>query len=359
MSVFLQQRSSLDAFQLVPIKKQVRLVKKKFNTILDNHLDRFVAMRITLKSSLKLGRIMKAKENIIVRDCLALLVISTIGFKCIFADAAEISNKLQDTKEIQRDTNGLQLQANRDATHTSGQEEPDQQTLDSMMMSHKSGMMGHMGDMMQQGMAHKQQLLQRGMQAKQQMVGALQGSMQGVKMRSHGHMESMAGMMESAQKTMMKGGQEMKQQLKQSLEGHMGRMQGIHGIGENMMGSVQRVGRTLSEGVSSTVNQLTQTGQKVAQQLRGDMKKNSNMMSNIVGSMHGSMDNMGKGMQKNLMGLMGSMQGAVGQISSQLSKVAQAPMQILEKVSQLKSNMMNMGGGGAGRHPISSGGNRY
>lgn len=258
-------------------------------------------------------------------------------------EAGPLINKIDEQPQAGAQS---EAQARGDSQHHDNQME----AMDSMQMM-GGKMMPDLGGMMQQTVAQKQKMLQdlskRKMQATEQFQRVLQTSMDGMRMRSSGRMQNMAGMMGSMQNQVLKGGQDIKNQLRQSLHSSMGRMEGLSSIGQNMMGSVQRVTQTLGEGVAETMNSLQKTGQKVRTQLRNDMSKNTNMMSNMMDSMHGSMGNMGQNMQKNLMGLVGGVSGAMGQLSSQFQKAASAPMELIQNLGQMKGQMMGGSGGGS------------
>lgn len=188
---------------------------------------------------------------------------------------------------------------------------------------------------------------EKGVQAGERLRSMMQNGLQGMTVRSSGHMAGMANMMSGAQDMLTKGTSQIQGQLKQSLSGHMGRMQAMQGIGDNVRNQAQGLTRTLSNGLSGTVDHLQRTGDQVKNQLQNGLHQNTQAMSGIMGSMQGGIGNMGDNMQKNLHGVLRHAQNAAQQVTSQIQQVANVPMSMIQN---LGSMMMHSTGGQSGKY---------
>lgn len=196
------------------------------------------------------------------------------------------------------------------------------------MESHMPASFAQFGSMISQGISKKNQFImgqaQAGIEAGERMKNMMQGTLKSVKDQG---MERMGSMMSSGQGNMMKGTMEMKHQLKQSLQDHLSRLSDVHSMGGNMMNSVQNVKRTLSDGLSQTVNQIQRTGQQVKDQLKDGLKQNTQVLGKVMNSMQGSMGNVGQNMHKNIHNLVGDMTSAV-------KKVTTMPLEMIQGLAQ-------------------------
>lgn len=252
---------------------------------------------------------------------------------------------------ISRISSGLDNGA-QSLSHTAGQggqiRMPGMDALESSMPVS----IANIGNMMHGAIQQKNRFIagqaEAGVQAGERLRSMMQNGLQGFRTkRSSGSgspMDGVASMISSAQDSLMNGASQIHGQLQQSLQGHMGRMQGMQGIGENMRNQVQGMGQTLTSGLQGAASSLQRTGEQLRGQIHGGMQQNMGAMSGIMNSMHGSMGNMGQNMQKNLQGVMQHAQNTAQQITSHLQQAAQGPLEMISNLGSSLGNMMPKGG---------------
>jgi len=223
---------------------------------------------------------------------------------------------------------------------------PGMDALESAMPASIASLGGMMHGAIQQKNKFIMGQAERGVQAGERLRSMMQNGLQGMSARSSGPMVGASNMMASTQEAMMKGASQIQEQLKQSLQGHMSRMEGMQGIGENVRNQAKGITRTLSNGLSGTMDHLHKTGEQVMEQIQGGLQQNTKAMAGIVGSMQGSMGNMGQNMQKNLEGLSRHVRNTAQQVHSHLEQAVSGPLSMLQGMMQ-----KGMGGGqGGGRY---------
>lgn len=206
-----------------------------------------------------------------------------------------------------------------------------------------------LGNMMHGAIQQKNKFIagqaEAGVQAGEHLRSMMENGLQGFKDRSSSPMAGMGKMVGSAHESLMSGASQIQDQLKQSLQGHMGRMQSMHGIGENMRNQVHGMGQTLTSGLQGAASSLQRTHDQLRGQIHGGMQKNMGAMSGIMDSMHGSMGNMGQNMQKNLQGVMEHAQNTAQQLTSHLHQAAQGPLEMISSLGSSLGSLMPSGGG--------------
>lgn len=234
-------------------------------------------------------------------------------------------------------------------SHTAGQggqiKMPGVDTIVSGMPSSLTSL----GNMMSSAVAQKNLFIagqaESGVQAGERLRSMMQGGLNGIRTRREAAdpMQGSETMMMGAQDMMMKSAQQIKGQMQQHMSGAMDRLQGVHGIGDNVRNQVQGITRTLSNGLTGTMEHLQRTGEQVRGQIQGGLKQNMGAMSGIMESMHGSMGNMGGNMQKNLQGVMQHAQETAQQVTEHIQQSVQGPLSMLQN---LGSGLMKGGSGG-------------
>lgn len=199
---------------------------------------------------------------------------------------------------------------------------------------------------------------ERGVAAGERLRDMFQGKVSSIaRTSSGGHgsspMVGAANLVGEMQDSMMKGASQIQEHLKEHLGGHLSRVQNMQEMGSNMRNQLQGVSRTLQSGLMGTVEQLQRTGDQMREQLTGGLKQNSKVLTGMMGSMQGSMMNMGNHMQKNVQGVMGMGQRAAHQMTEGLQQALQGPLNMVQSVG---NSLMGAKGGHSSSSSSSSSG---